>query len=323
MLGYLEHGIAIIAVGAKAYIPKGEYLYGEDDRVVTSQELDEKLAFSLQPSAFSLQPSAFSSVVFIQCVGSRDKDRPYCSKVCCTHTVQTALKLKGQNPKMDIYVLYRDIRTYGFNEDLYRQARSKGVVFIRYKEDDKPVVSKNGNGLEVMVTDHILDQKMALKADLVCLATAIIPNPVKDLSQHFKVPLNDDSFFLETHMKLRPVDFATDGVFVAGLAHYPKPVDETIAQAKAAASRATTVLAQKVIRVGGAIASIDEAKCAGCGLCENVCAYKAIEMNEKGKAEIKEALCKGCGTYVSTCRMGAPKLYGFSDEQALAMVEAV
>ncbi|MDI6791846.1 MAG: FAD-dependent oxidoreductase [bacterium] len=320
----IEHGVAIIAVGAQAHIPKGEYLYGEDDRVMTSQEWDERLANpqSEQSAIPGTHEVGAQSAIFIQCVGSRCIERPYCSKVCCTHTVETATSLKEQNPDMDIYVLYRDVRTYGFNENLYLEARSKGVTFIRYREDDKPEVKKTDSGLEVLVTDPVLGRKVRLQADLVCLAPAIIANPVKDLAQHFKVPLNNDGFFLEAHMKLRPVDFATDGVFVAGLAHYPKPMDEAIAQAKAAASRAGTVLSRKVIMAGGEIAYIVQSLCAGCGLCENVCAYKAIEMNEEGKAEIKEALCKGCGTCVATCRMGAPKLYGFSDEQVLAMIEA-
>ncbi|MEW5766859.1 MAG: FAD-dependent oxidoreductase [bacterium] len=316
----IEHGVAIIAVGAQAYIPEGEYLYGEDDRVMTSQELDARLLNWPSAICHPEYPRR-GGAVFIQCVGSRDKDRPYCSKVCCTHTVETALSLKEQNPDMNIYVLYRDVRTYGFNEELYLTARSKGVIFIRYKEDDKPEVKKGDTGLEVLVTDPVVGRKVRLQADFVCLSPAIVANPVKDLAQHFKVPLNEDGFFLEAHMKLRPVDFATEGVFVAGLAHYPKPLGESIAQAKAAAARASTVLSKKVIMVGEEIAYIDQNLCAGCGLCENVCAYKAIEMNENGKAEIKEALCKGCGTCVATCRMAAPRLYGFSDEQVLAMVE--
>jgi len=307
----------IIAVGAKAYKPVG-YLYGQDERIMTSHELDVKLMDQQSPVWNS------NSAVFIQCVGSRNKERPYCSKVCCTHTVETALSLKERNPDNNIYVLYRDIRTFGFNENLYQQARSKGVIFIRYNEDERPEVRKNEyGGLEVIVTDHVLGQKVSLKADFVCLATAIVPNAVKDLARQFKVPLNSDGFFLEAHMKLRPVDFATEGVFVAGLAHYPKPLDEAIAQAKATASRASTILTKKEITVSGAIANINENKCAGCGLCLNICAYNAIEMNEKGKAKVKEALCKGCGSCVAGCRMGAPELYGLNDEQILSVIEAM
>ena len=313
----IDHGVAIIAVGAQAYRPV-EYLYGQDKQIMTTQELDEKLMNPQSPIRNS------QSAVFIQCVGSRIEERPYCSKVCCTHTVETTLSLKEQNPDMNIYVLYRDIRTFGFNENLYQQARSKGVIFIRYNEDDRPEVKRNENGdLEVTVTDHVLNEKVSIRPDFICLATAIVPNEVKDLAQHFKVPLNNDGFFLEAHMKLRPVDFATDGVFVAGLAHYPKPLDEAIAQAKAAASRASTILAKEAITVGGTIASINENRCSGCGLCIHVCAYRAIEINEKGKAQIKEALCKGCGCCVAACRMGAAELYGFSDEQVLAMIETV
>jgi len=313
----IDHGVVIISVGAKAYKPV-EYLYGQDERIMTSHELDVKLMNQQSPVWNA------NSAVFIQCVGSRNKERPYCSKVCCTHTVETALSLKERNPDNNIYVLYRDIRTFGFNENLYQQARSKGVIFIRYNEDNRPEVRRNENGcLEVVVTDHVLGQKVSLKADFVCLAAAIVPNEVKDLARQFKIPLNSDGFFLEAHMKLRPVDFATEGVFVAGIAHYPKPLDEAIAQAKATASRASTILTKKEITVSGAIANINENKCSGCGLCLNICAYNAIELNEKGKAKVKEALCKGCGSCVAGCRMGAPELYGLSDEQILSVIEAM
>ncbi|MEW6618469.1 MAG: CoB--CoM heterodisulfide reductase iron-sulfur subunit A family protein [bacterium] len=312
----IEYGVAIIAVGAQAYTPT-EYLYGQDDRVMTSQEFDEKLK-----SEFPIP----NSIVFIQCVGSRDSERQYCSKVCCSHTVEKALSLKEQNPDMDIYVFCRDVRTYGFNENLYHQARSKGVIFIRYTEDKKPEVKSQKSGLEIRVFDPILQADIKLSANLVVLAPAIVANPAKDLAQQFKVPLNSDGFFLEAHMKLRPVEFATDGVFVAGLAHYPKPLDESIEQAKAAASRAITVLAQGKVTVSPMTPLVDEDKCIGCGLCVSLCSSSAMELllKEKGRrAQNIAASCKGCGVCGASCPQQAITIQHFTDEEIWAQIEAL
>ena len=224
------------------------------------------------------------SAVFIQCVGSREPERPYCSRVCCTHSVESALRLKEINPDMDIYILYRDLRTYGLRENLYKEARDKGVMFIRFDLENKPRVEQTADGgLKVTVRDHILGIPLTITPDVLTLASAIIVKDQEKLAKMFKVPLNHDGFFLEAHMKLRPVDFATDGVFVAGLAHYPKPMDEAIAQAKAAAARAAVVLAQEVIRAGGVVAQVDPATCSGCQACVGVCPFGAINCQRRRK----------------------------------------
>jgi heterodisulfide reductase subunit A len=229
------------------------------------------------------------------------------------------------DPERDVLVFYRDVRTFGVNEDHYRGAREKGVLFFRYDLENKPQVRLNDSKvLELTGQDHVLGIPMTFELDLLVLASAIEPYDNRGLAQLYKVPLNDDGFFLEAHMKLRPVDFATDGVFLAGLAHYPKPIDEAIAQAKAAVGRAVTILATQKLNVGGMVAYADATKCTGCGVCELVCAYKAISMNaEKLTSEVNEALCKGCGTCVSSCRSGALSLLGFSDPQIFSMIDAL
>jgi len=314
----VRHGAVVIATGARESKPT-EYLYGQDPRVFTSQEFDELWAKG-DPRVKNAK-----TIAFIQCVGSREPQRPYCSKVCCTHTCQNVVKLKEEDPERDIMVFYRDIRTYGFNEDHYKRAREKGVLFFRYDLDNKPKVTTDASGrLQVQGMDHVLGLPVTIYPDTVVLAAAIEPNENQTLAQLYKVPLNEDGFFLEAHMKLRPVDFATDGVFLAGLAHYPKPIDEAIAQAKAAASRAVTVLATQKMVVGGKVAYADPRKCTGCGVCELVCAYKAISLKpDTLTSEVNEALCKGCGTCVSSCRSGALSLKGFNDPQIFAMIDAL
>jgi heterodisulfide reductase subunit A2 len=312
----LEHGVVILASGANELKPD-EYLYGQNPRILTHLDLDQKMAQN-DPLVESAK-----SVVFIQCVGSREPQRPYCSKVCCTHSVHSALKLKEENPARDIYILYRDLRTFGEREDLYKQARQAGIFFIRYALEGKPKVSAGENGLRVTVRDHILDQDIQIEADLVTLASAIISPKDHVLAQLFKVPLNEDGFFVEAHAKLRPVDFATDGVFLCGLAHYPKPIDESIAQAQAAVARAVTLLAGLRIQVSGTVAQTNPALCSQCGVCLAICPYSAPGWNERSaKAEINPALCKGCGLCVASCRSGAINLRGFDQGQIFAMIEA-
>jgi heterodisulfide reductase subunit A len=312
----IEHGVAIIATGASEYKPD-EYAYGQHPKVLTHLELDAAL------TAGDVDPKSTNSVVFIQCVGSREPERPYCSKVCCTHSVETALHFKAENPDCQVVVLYRDIRTFGERELLYRDARSKGVLFIRFNADQKPKVELDGDGLKVKVRDHILDREMIIRADVVGLASAVVSNRAEDLAQMFKVPMDDDGWFLEAHQKLRPVDFATDGVFMCGLAHYPKPIEESIAQAQAAVSRAVTILSRDEMWLSGTVAFIDQNKCVGCGVCWTVCPYQAIDQNETGLAVVNEALCKGCGTCVASCRSGAPNLRGFTTRDVMAQIEAM
>ena len=318
----VEHGVAIIATGGDVYRPK-EYLYGEHPGVLTVLEFEEEIAKG-DPQVCSAQ-----NVVLIQCVGSREGERPYCSRVCCSESIKCALKLKDLNPDVNIYILYRDIRTYGFKEQYYQEARSKGVLFIPYEVDDKPEVQaavEDGRDiLRIRVNDPILGEQLSIDADVLALATATVPSPGREeLAQFFKIPLNEDGFFLEAHAKLRPVDFPTEGVFVCGLAHGPKLIDESLAQAKAAVSRAVTVLAKDRIEAGGSISIVDKRLCTGCGVCQAVCPFKAIEIDPKDKvAVVNEALCKGCGVCASTCRSGALTLKGFDDEEILSMIRAI
>jgi len=316
--GYVEEinsGVIIVAAGAKEYKPD-EYMYGQDDRVITQLELEEKL---LTPhSAFRIP----QSVVMIQCVGSRNGERPYCSRFCCMQAVKNALKIKEISPDTEIYILYRDIRTYGFNEDYYREAREKGIMFIRYDEEKKPVISHQS--LNVKIYDEILGREIEIPADLIVLSVGVEPyQENKELATLLKVPLNEDNFFLEAHVKLRPVDFATEGIFVCGLCHSPKSIEESIAQAQAAASRATTILAKDKILTAGIISHIDEELCAGCKICVNICPYEAIEFDETKKvSRVNEALCKGCGTCAAACPSGACTALGFKYEQISSQISA-
>ena len=314
----VEHGAVVIATGGLAVEPS-QYLYGQDDRVLTQRDFEERLA-SGDGSLARLR-----SVVMIQCVESRDDERPYCSRVCCSAAIKNALTFKELNPEASVHILYRDVRTYGLKELRYREAREKGVLFCRYEKDEKPIVTADDGDLMVEVDEKVLGRRLILKPDLLVLSAGIAPNPEnKALSQMLKVPLGPDGFFLEAHVKLRPVDFATDGVFVCGLAHYPKDLSEAIAQAKAAAGRAATVLSKTGLETEGKVASVIETRCSGCGICVEVCAYKAIELDpETGRAVVNETLCKGCGVCSASCRAAAIDLKGFKNEQILAMLEAV
>lgn len=313
----IEHGVTILATGAHSIQPE-EYLYAKSDRVFRWHDLDEAWDSDLVKNA--------AGAVFIQCVGSREPQRPHCSKICCTFSVQKAVELKERNPDMDVYILYRDIRTFGEREDIYKEARKRGVIFIRYDLDSKPEVKEVDGGLQVTVVDHVLRRPITLKPDFITLASAIETRDVANLAQLFKVPLSQDNFFLEVHMKLRPVDFATDGVFVCGLAHYPKAIDESIAQAQAAAARAATILAQKTIEVEGVVSSVDQTLCRGCGKCVEVCPYGAPQLVELSSdvqvSHIQEALCKGCGACAVACPTGAAAIRHFNDKEVLTMVEA-
>jgi heterodisulfide reductase subunit A len=315
----IEHGVVIVATGATEHVPK-EYLYGQDARVMTQTEFEDLLA-----DANAHGTKRLKTVVMIQCVGSRDPEHPYCSRICCGTAIKNALYLKELNPKARIYVLCRDVRVYGLNERWYRQARDKGVVFVRYDEANKPRVSGENGRLVVRTKDSILDRTLAIDTDLLVLSAGIQPDKDnRDLSQLLKVPLDADGFFLEAHVKLRPVDFATEGVFVCGLAHYPKDIGESIAQARAAAARAATVLSKSEIEAEGKVAAVDRSRCSGCGACTEVCAYKAIELDPVLRvAVVNEATCKGCGTCTATCRAGAIDLKGFRNDQILEAVNAI
>jgi heterodisulfide reductase subunit A len=316
----LEHGVTVMATGASPYQPD-EYHYGKDQRILSSLELDRK--FIENDAALK----DLNTAVFIQCVGSREPQRPYCSRVCCTHSVDSALELKKLNPEMDVFVLYRDLRTYGEREVLYKKAREAGVIFIRFSLENKPEVISKGDKLFVRVMDHVIGRPVEIETDLISLATAILPNNAEKLATFFKVPLNEDGFFVERHAKLGPVEFATDGVFLCGTAHYPKPIDESIAQGQAAASRAVTLLARETIYTSGTIAETNPTLCSECGVCVAVCPYSAPSFAEEGpfegRAQINPVLCKGCGLCVASCRSGAIHLKGFDNDQIFAQIFAL
>ena len=311
----VPHGVAIIATGAHSHKPD-EYGYGKSDRIVLNLDMDE-LIKGKDPIL-----STAECAVFIQCVGSREPERPYCSRVCCSHSIENALRLKELNPSIDIFVLYRDIRTYGMREYLYKEAREKGILFIRYDLERKPQVQIDGDQITVTVFDPILQRTILLNADILTLASAIVPRETEELAKMFKVPRNPEGFFLEAHMKLRPVDFATDGVYVAGLVHWPKPTEECIAQAKAAAARAATVLAKDHIMAGGVVAVINKDMCSGCQACMECCPFGAISyLQQEARCDVNQALCKGCGTCAATCPSEAICLLGFSHEQLYAQID--
>ena len=320
----IRHGAAVIAMGADLYTPT-EYLYGEDERVMTHLELEEN-NFREDEKVKSAQ-----SLVMIQCVGCRNEERNYCSRICCSESVKNALKLKEIHPNMDIYVLFRDMRTYGFKEDYYREAASKDVRFIRFEPEDAPQVepgeAEDGRSvLKVTVTDFVLGKKLELDADIVALAAAVTPSAAtKEMANFFKVTLSPDGFFKEAHVKLRPVEFATDGVYLCGLAHYPKFIQETINQSYGAAGRALTLLSRDTVVASGSVCEVDEERCVSCGACITACTYGAIEFYEtpRGrKAKVNPVLCKGDGLCNTKCATSAISLKHFTDEEVLSEIDA-
>jgi len=316
----LEHGVVIVAVGAEEYKPK-EYLYGQDPRVMTQLELESRLA----QGAVSAK-----TVAMIQCVGSRDEERTYCSRICCSEAVKNALKIKELSPQTNVYILYRDMRTYGFREKYYRKAREQGVVFIRYEPEKKPQVENKDGQIQVTVSDLLLGKEILLKPDLLVLSAGVVARKEdKAVAQMLKVPQTQDGFFLEAHMKLRPVDFSTEGVFLAGLAHASKDVDESISQACAASARASTILSKPVIELEATISQVLDANCDGCAYCVDPCPYKAISLIEyvyqdavKKTVEVNSALCKGCGVCQATCPKKGIFVNHFKLEQIMAQIQA-
>ncbi|MBU8921321.1 MAG: FAD-dependent oxidoreductase [Bacteroidales bacterium] len=319
----VDHGVVIVATGGEEHETE-EYMSGKSTRIVSQVEFERMLKENDFPVG------RLNKVVMIQCVGSREEGRMYCSRVCCTKAVKNALELKKLKAKADIYFAYRDMRTYGFREKYYTDLRDEGAVFLRYSLEQKPVVKlidpeEPDSRAIVTVVDPILEKEVVIEADLLVLAKAIdAPKENEELAKMLKVPLNGEGMFLEAHVKLRPVDFATEGVFVCGLAHGPKDMDESLAQARAAASRALTFLNRKEILAEGTICQVQESRCSGCAYCESICAYSAIEVDpEKQIAIVNEALCKGCGACAASCRCGALDLRGFTNEQLYSVFDSL
>ena len=319
----IQHGATVIAVGAEVYQPT-EYLYGEDERVLTQLELDERI------NQGDASVGNAASVVMIQCVGCRNADRNYCSRVCCSESIKNALALKEKNPALDVAILFRDIMTYGLKEDSYREAASKDVRFIRWEPQDKPrvdAVTEEGQSvLRVTVTDPILGKKLEIDADILALAAAVIPAAGnQDLSKLFNVSLGPDDWFKEAHVKLRPVDFGTDGVYLCGMAHYPKHIPEAINQAYGAAGRVVTLLSHETVVASGSVCGVEERKCFGCGECVLACTYGAIQLRETRngkKSVVNPVLCKGCGLCNAKCPSGAIQLKHFTDAALIAQIDA-
>jgi heterodisulfide reductase subunit A len=320
----IKHGATVIATGAQVYQP-AEYLYGADDRVMTHLELEEQIAEGEEKIINA------KSLVMIQCVGCRQEDRNYCSRVCCSESVKNALKLKEKNPQVDIYILFRDMRTYGFKENYYREAAGKDVRFIRYEPHDKPRVeaAEDEEGrpvLKVTATDPVLGKKLEIDADYLALAAAVVPSAEsREIARLFKVTLNPDGFFQEAHVKLRPVDFAAEGIYLCGTAHYPKLIPETISQAYGAAGRVLTLLSHDTVTASGSVCEVDENACISCGACISACTYGAIEFCEtpKGrKAKVIPVLCKGDGLCNTKCPTGAISLKHYTYAQVFRQIDA-
>jgi len=310
----IEHGVVILATGAREYQPK-EFLYGQDDRVLTQIELSLRLE---ERGADDL-----GTVAMIQCVGSRNEENPNCSRVCCQSAIKNALHIKELNPDTNVYILYRDIRMYGLLEDYYTEARRLGVIFVRYKKEEPPEVESASEGIIVKFKDHVLGRQLQVTADLLALSAGMVAEDTEELATTLKVTRNQEGYFLEAHVKLRPVDMTAEGIFVCGTAHGPKLISESVAQALAAASRASTFLSQDEITLSAVTAKVDPTKCAACLICVRACPYEVPKINEDGVSEIDEALCHGCGICAAECPAKAIQLNWYEDEQILSKVDAL
>ncbi len=305
----LNIGTIIVASGAENLEPTGLFGYGEDERVVTQMQLEEMLREGGLKNA--------RNVVMIQCVSSRNKERPYCSRICCSEAIKNASYIKEQDPRREVYILYRDLQTYGTHySSMEWDAKKQGVKFVKYLVDRPPEVKTGGDFITVEVYSPQIGEELSLEADLLILSTPMIPTKdAKELSQMLKVPLNSDGFFMEAHVKLRPIDFATDGIYVCGMAHSPKEVGESISQALGVASRAAIPMAKGRLRTAAIASEVDESKCSGCGTCIELCPYNAITKDEMGIARVTAAVCKGCGVCGASCPERAITMNHFTNEQ--------
>jgi heterodisulfide reductase subunit A-like polyferredoxin len=310
----IEHGVVILATGAHEHRPQ-EYLYGDDPRVMTQLELAERM----QKGELE-EPR---QVVMIQCIGSRNDENPNCSRVCCQTAVKNALHIKEEYPDAQVFVLYRDIRTYGLLEDYYTEARRQGVFFFRFDPEDPPVAETGKDGVEVTFTDHVLNRKLNVSTDLLVLSAGMEAEDTEELSSIVKLARTPEGYFMEAHVKLRPVDMATEGIFVCGTAHSPKLISESIAQAYAAASRAVTFLSQTQLTLSAVTAQVEAEKCASCLICVRSCPYDVPKINEDGVSEIDEALCHGCGICTAECPAKAIQLNWYEDDQIICKVDAL
>ena len=310
----IDHGAAIMATGANEYVPT-EFFHGHDKRVMTQIELAKHLE---NPDI-----AVPDQVVMIQCVGSRNQDNPNCSRICCQSAMKNALHIKELNPDADIYILYRDIRMYGFLEEYYTRARKLGIMFFRYDPDNMPEVIPGDDGIEVVFRDHILGMNLSVTADLLALSAGMVPEDTEEVANIMKLARNEEGFFMEAHVKLRPVDMATEGVFVCGTAHSPRLITETISQAYAAASRAVTFLSQDQITLSAVTARVNPEKCASCLICVRSCAYGVPRINAEGVSEIDEALCRGCGVCAAECPAKAIELNWYEDDQIMCKVDSL
>lgn len=311
----IEHGVIILATGGVEYEPV-EYLYKESDHVITQRELEKKLVMGEKPKSGEC-------FVMIQCVGSREEPNQYCSRICCQDAIKNAVAIKQENPGAQVVILYRDIRTYGLREDYYKQARDLGVIFVRYDVDKKPAVERDGERLRIKTRDYMLNKDLVVDADWLVLSTGLRPHPTAGrVGETYKVTRNPDGYFLEAHVKLRPVDFPSEGIFVSGLAHAPKNLDETISQSLAAAGRAGTVLSKDRLAVSGIIAKHRKDLCMSCLSCFRVCPFDSPYINEEGKVAHNEVKCHGCGICAGICPAKAFQVNSFRDDQIMAMIDA-
>jgi heterodisulfide reductase subunit A-like polyferredoxin len=310
----IDHGVVILATGANEYRPQ-EFLYGEDYRVMSQIDLGKRLEVK--------GAADLNQVVMIQCVGSRNEDNPNCSRICCQNAIKNAIHIKELNPETEVFILYRDMRTYGLLEDYYTEARRKGVRFFRYTKDEPPTAEIANGELIVTFKDHVLQRFLKLRTDLLALSAGMVAADTEELATILKLPRNEEGFFMEAHVKLRPVDLANEGVFLCGTAHGPKLLTESISQALAAASRATTFLSQSEITLSAVTAKVEQDRCAACLICVRACPYDVPKINEEGASEIDEALCHGCGICAGECPAKAIELSWYEDQQLLSKVDSL
>lgn len=315
----INHGVVIVATGANEYTPN-EYLYGQSDRVVTQVELAQMLYDQTHQDRGIKD---FDQVVMIQCVGSRNDENPNCSRVCCQSAVKNAIAIKKLNPETSVYVLYRDMRMYAMLENYYTEARELGVLFFRFDSNDPPLVEKTTDGISITFNDHVLDQRFCVDADLLALSAGVQAADTGELASLLKIGRDPRGFFMEAHVKLKPVDATTEGVFLCGTAHGPKLIGETIAQSMAAASRAVTFLSREFLTLSAVTAEVDPEHCAACLICVRSCPYNVPVINDEGVSYIDPALCQGCGVCAAECPAKTIKLNWYEDQQLLSKVEAL